>query len=94
MKRTILAAKRLEAHRRLQTAVSRLAAAYGLPVPDLGQDAPVQDLAWLWRDEALADFLEALPENTGGFTAEEILAVDGLTATSKKALEAFFDGAA
>lgn len=93
MKRTILAARRLEAHRALQTAVQTLAENAGLPTPDLGQRPPTSELDWLQRDEELAAFLGflAVAEPTPtGFTAEQVLTVDGLTKTSREALEAFF----
>ena len=93
MKRSILAAKRLEAHRALHTAIRVLAKQSDLTAPELDDRPPVRELDWLRRDEALADFFDqlvAVEPAVSGFTAEEVLAVDGLTKTSREALEAFF----
>lgn len=102
MKLTILAARRQEAHERLVTAADALADAFELPQPNLTPQERDPTVARLKRDEALGLFLaDVVEEAAGRYTAtlkqaegylseSDILAIPGLTKTSKEAIEAYF----
>jgi hypothetical protein len=105
MKQTIMAARRQNAHNRLVLECQRLAAVLGLPDP-LGLETQERQPAvrQLRRDEFLGEFLTnvrvkvldgptavtQLEQAEGYLSQAEILAIPGLTATSKKAIEAYF----
>ena len=95
MKRTILAARLEEARKRIVAAVLEAAVDPAL-LDDL--DAALAEkraeTRTLYELEALAPIIEELATaaNVGGpvgLTAAEVLAIPGLTATSKRAIEAY-----
>lgn len=101
MKKAILAKRQLDAERAVNTAVQALSEQIGVPIPPFleepaGRDAEVKHLFWM---EALADFLGGVAEGSGvleqaeGYLSQaEILAIPGLTKTSREAIEAHFTG--
>ena len=103
MKLTILAARRQEAHERLVAAAEAVAGALDLPLPELSPQERDPVVARLRRDEVLGLFLGDVAEavadrqtavlEQGGDTLSEseILAIPGLTKTSKEAITAYFE---
>ena len=103
MKLTILAARRQEAHERLVAAAEAVAGALDLPLPELSPQERDPVVARLRRDEVLGLFLgdvaeavadrqTAVLEQAEGYLSEsDILAIPGLTKTSKEAITAYFE---
>jgi len=101
MKQTIMAARRQTAHERLVLESQRLAAVLGLPDP-VGLEPQERNPAvrQLKRDEYLGGFLaqvrtalpapETLEQAEGYLSQADILAIPGLTKTSKDAINAYF----
>ena len=102
MKASIMAARRQDAHDRLVLEAQCLTAVLGLPDP-IGLEPQERNPAvrQLKRDEFLGSLLAqvrvrvldgqtAVTQLDGSLTQAEILAIPGLTATSKKAIEAYF----
>ena len=103
MKLTILAARRQEAHERLVAAAEAVAGALDLPQPELTPQERDPVVARLRRDEVLGLFLgdvaeavahtqtAVLEQGEATLSESEILAIPGLTKTSKEAIVAYFE---
>jgi len=103
MKQTILAARRQEAHDRLVAAAEAVASALDLALPELSPLERDPVVARLRRDEVLALFLgevaeavagvqmAALEQGEGYLSQSDILAIPGLTKTSKEAITDYFE---
>lgn len=86
---TSLAKRQLDAQNRSMAAAEVLAQRAGVSMPDMRQvrqPAILQLLKW----EALAEVLEALANTQPGITLADVLAVEGLSKTSIKALRSHF----
>ena len=86
---TSLAKRQLDAQNRSMAAAEVLAQRAGVSMPDMRQvrqPAILQLLKW----EALAEVLEALANTQPGITLADVLAIEGLSKTSIKALRKHF----
>ena len=86
---TSLAKRQLDAQNRSMAAAEALAQRAGVSMPDMRQvrqPAILQLLKW----EALAEVLEALANRQPGITLADVLAIEGLSKTSIKALRSHF----
>lgn len=86
---TSLAKRQLDAQNRSMAAAEALAQRAGVSMPDMRQvrqPAILQLLKW----EALAEVLEALANRQPGITLADVLAIEGLSKTSIKALRKHF----
>ena len=86
---TSLAKRQLDAQNRSMAAAEALAHRAGVSMPDMRQvrqPAILQLLKW----EALAEVLEALANRQPGITLADVLAIEGLSKTSIKALRKHF----
>ena len=86
---TSLAKRQLDAQNRSMAAAEVLAQRAGVSMPDLRQvrqPTILQLLKW----EALAEVLEALAKAQPGVTLADVLAIEGLSKTSIKALRKHF----
>lgn len=103
MKQHHFAKRRQEAHVQLQTAVLNLAEALDLEAPVMNPRTKQPKVARLMRDENLGGFLvqvaeavegretAVLQQSDGKLDQESILAIPGLTKTSREAITAFFE---
>ena len=86
---TSLAKRQLDAQNRSMAAAEAIAKQHGLTLPEarqVRQPAIAQLLKW----EALADFLEALVNTQPSITLADVLAIEGLSKTSAKAIRKHF----
>ena len=106
MKQYIFAKRRQDAHRQLETAVYALAESLNISPPEMSPRSRQPKIARLKRDENLGVFLAqvgeaingvqtAVLEQAEGYLNEsEILAIPGLTKTSRDAIENHFEALA
>ena len=85
---TSLAKRQLDAQNRSMVAAEVIAQKHGLTLPAVRQ-VRQPDIAQMLKWEALADFLEALA-NTHSITLADVLAIDGLSKTSARAIRRHF----
>lgn len=85
---TSLAKRQLDAQNRSIAAAEAVAQRHGLILPSARQ-VRQPDIAQMLKWEALADFLEALA-NTHSITLADVLAIDGLSKTSARAIRKHF----
>lgn len=85
---TSLAKRQLDAQNRSIAAAEAIAHRHGLTLPAARQ-VRQPDIAQMLKWEALADFLEALA-NTHSITLADVLAIDGLSKTSARAIRKHF----
>lgn len=85
---TSLAKRQLDAQNRSMVAAEAIAQRHGLTLPAARQ-VRQPDIAQMLKWEALADFLEALA-NTHSITLADVLAIDGLSKTSARAIRKHF----
>lgn len=85
---TSLAKRQLDAQSRSIAAAEAIAQKHGLTLPAARQ-VRQPDIAQMLKWEALADFLEALA-NTHSITLADVLAIDGLSKTSARAIRKHF----
>jgi hypothetical protein len=94
MHKGILAGRMLEARKRVVTAAETAVSDKSLlDSLQMAQQERRPEVRALYEMEAVATIMEHLESTkSNGITVDEILAIDGLTATSKKAIEAHFNG--
>lgn len=85
---TSLAKRQLDAQNRSMVAAEAIAQKHGLTLPAARQ-VRQPDIAQMLKWEALADFLEALA-NTHSITLADVLAIEGLSKTSARAIRKHF----
>lgn len=85
---TSLAKRQLDAQNRSIAAAEVIAQRHGLALPAARQ-VRQPDIAQMLKWEALADFLEALA-NTHSITLADVLAIEGLSKTSARAIRRHF----
>lgn len=86
---TALAKRQLDAQNRSMAAAEALAQRTGLSMPDVRQ-VRQPAIAQLFKWEAIAEVLEALAKAQPAVTLADVLAVEGLSKTSIKALRTHF----
>ena len=86
---TSLAKRQLDAQNRSIAAAEAIGHRHGLTLPDVRQ-VRQPDIAQMLKWEALADFLEALVNTQPGVTLADVLAIEGLSKTSARAIRRHF----
>ena len=86
---TSLAKRQLDAQNRGIAAAEVIAQRHGLTLPAARQ-VRQPDIAQMLKWEALADFLEAIANTQPGVTLADVLAIDGLSETSARAIRKHF----
>lgn len=90
MHTTILAKRQLDAQKRCMAAIETLAQKHNITKPETRQvRQPAVKQLFTW--EAVADVLEAMTKQQPGITVDDVLAIDGLSKTSIKAIKKHFN---